>query len=48
MVFQVSAVLLLPILWGIDGIWISIVAAELMAVVFTAVFLIRKRNQYHF
>jgi Na+-driven multidrug efflux pump len=42
LVFQVSAVLLLPMIWKIDGIWIFIVVAEVMAVVFTVVFLIVK------
>jgi Na+-driven multidrug efflux pump len=48
LVFQVSAVLILPLIWGIDGIWISIVVAEMIAVVFTAVFLIVKRKKYHY
>ncbi len=48
LVFQVSAILLLPMIWGIDGIWVSIVVAEMMAVVFTAVFLIIKRKRYHY
>lgn len=39
---------LLPLIWGIDGIWISIVAAELMAVVLTVIFLILKRKKYHY
>ena len=30
-VFQVAAVLLLPLIWGIDGIWYSLVVAELAA-----------------
>lgn len=48
LVFQVSAVLLLPMIWGIDGIWISIVAAEMMAVAITAVFIIVKHKKYHY
>lgn len=44
LVFQVAAVLLLPLLWGIDGVWLSIVAAELMAAVVTAVFLFALRK----
>lgn len=48
LVFQVAAVLLLPALCGIDGIWLSIVVAELMAVILSAIFLIAKRNQYHY
>ena len=35
LVFQVAAVLLFPLLWGLDGIWFSIVAAEIMAVLAT-------------
>ncbi len=48
LVFQVAAVLLLPLIWEIDGVWISIVVAEIMAVVISAVFLIAKRKKYHY
>ncbi len=48
LVFQCAAVLLLPRLWGIDGVWISIVVAEFMAVALSAAFLIGKRAKYHY
>jgi len=48
LVFEVGAVLLLPLILGIDGIWISIVVAEGIAVVFTAIFLITKQKKYHY
>lgn len=48
LVFQVSAVLLLPLIWGIDGVWISIVIAEIMAVIISALFLAAKRKKYHY
>ena len=48
LVFQVISVLLLPIIWKIDGIWISIVFAEVMSVVFTVLFLIKKRKKYQY
>ncbi len=48
LVFQVAAVLLLPALFGIDGVWFSIVAAEVMAVIFGAIFLVAKRDKYHY
>ncbi len=48
LVLQVAAVLLFPIFWGIDGIWLSIVAAELIAAGITAMFLVVKRRQYHY
>ena len=48
LIFQAAAVILLPLLWGIDGVWFSIVAAEVMAVVFSAIFLVAKRRKYHY
>ena len=48
LVFETGAVLLLPMIFGIDGIWFSIVVAEVMAVVFTSIFLITKRKKYHY
>lgn len=48
LVFQIAAVLLLPMIWGIDGIWWSIVVAELMAMVVGMIFLVLKRKQFHY
>lgn len=48
MVFQVAAVTLLPLVLGIDGIWFSIVAAEMMAMALSALFLVLKRKKYHY
>ena len=48
LVFQVAAVLLLPKLWELNGIWLSIVVAEVMAVVLSALFLLLKRKKYHY
>lgn len=46
LVFQIAAVIILPLIWGIDGIWFSIVVAEVMAVVVGAIFLIIKQKKY--
>lgn len=48
LVFQVAAVILFPIILGIDGIWISIVAAEVMSVIITVIFLVIKRKKYNY
>lgn len=48
LVFQVAAVLLLPLLWGVDGIWWSILVAEVMAVAFSVMFLVLKRKKYQY
>lgn len=44
--FQVVAVLVLPLLWQLDGIWISIVVAEVLAFMLAAVFLLAYKNRY--
>ena len=48
LVFQVLAVLLLPLAFGVDGIWVSVVVAEFMAVVVTVIFMISKKNKYNY
>lgn len=47
-VFQASAVLLLPLILGVNGIWLSVVVSEGLAVAVVAVFLIAKRSRYHY
>lgn len=46
LVFQISAVLILPLFLKTDGIFLSVAAAELAACVLTVVFLIAKRKKY--
>ncbi len=48
LVFQLAAVLLLPFIWGLDGIWFSIVTAEVMAVGVAGLFLLGKKKKYHY
>ena len=48
LLFEIAAVLLLPLWLGIDGIWLAIVTAELLAVVITVFFLVNKRKQYQY
>ncbi len=45
-VFQGAAVLLLPLLFGTDGIWLSCPAAEFASTATTALFLLAKRRRY--
>ncbi len=48
LVFQSGAVLLFPLAWGLEGIWMSIVAAEVLAAGVMALFLGGKRRVYHY
>ena len=46
LVFQVAAVMLLPLIWGVDGIWLSVAVAELAACVLGVVFIFAKRKKF--
>ncbi len=48
LVFQVAAVLVLPIFLSIDGIWLSIVVAEFLAVVVGFIFFIALKKRYQY
>ena len=47
-VFKLSAVLLLPVIWKLDGIWWAGVAAEICAFGLGLAFLLGKRKKYHY
>ena len=48
LLFQVTAVLLLPMILDINGVWVSSVIAEVMAVVFSFLFMMIKRKKYRY
>lgn len=49
LVFQIGAVLILPIVFGgINGIWSSVTIAELLTLCITITFFVRQRRKYHY
>ena len=48
LVFQVVAVLVLPIFFKLDGVWFSIIFAELVAVAVTFAFFVKMRKRYNY
>ena len=44
--FQLIAVLLLPLILGLDGVWLAMPAAELCSAIVSATFLIRNKKVY--
>lgn len=46
--FQGLAILILPYIFGIDGIWTTMLAAEGMAFVVAVFFFYKKKNEYHY
>lgn len=48
LVFQIAAVIIFPLIWEINGIWFSIVAAEAMSVVITVILFAVKKKKYNY
>lgn len=48
LLFQLGAVIILPLFIGLNGIWLAIVAAEVLALFVSIYFFASKRNVYHY
>ena len=48
LIFQSASVLILPVFFGIDGIWWAIAAAEFFAFIISTIFIFAKKNEYHY
>ena len=48
LVFEIGCLILLPIFFGVEGIWFSVVVAEVSAMVLTSVILFAKRKKYNY
>lgn len=47
-VFLVACLVLLPLLWGVDGIWLAVPIAEAMALLVSVYCLIRFKKVYEY
>ena len=48
LVFETFAVMVLPLLFGLDGIWMAALMAEIMALVLTLIFVAKMRSRYRY
>ena len=48
LVFQSTAVMLMPLVWGLDGIWWSVVGCEGMAMAVSLFFFCHHRHKFHY
>ncbi len=48
LVFQVLCVLFLPLAFGLNGIWWSVVVSDILALILTSACLVKNRNKYHY
>lgn len=46
--FQVIVVLILPIILGLNGIWLAVAVAELFTVIITVIFFVKNKNKYQY
>ena len=48
MVFQIACVFVLPLFWGVNGIWLSLIITELLALFVCVVCLLARKKQYQY
>ncbi len=48
LVFQIAGVLVLPLFFGLSGVWYSLFTAEIFAMMVTLIFYAVKRKEYHY
>jgi len=48
LVFQTAAVIVLPLIFGFEGIWFSVVAVEIAAIIVTEFFFVTNRRRYNY
>lgn len=47
-IFQITLVLILPMFWELDGIWLSVVISEFLAAILGFIFIFLKRKHYKY
>lgn len=48
LLFQIAMIFILPAILGLDGIWLAVVAAEILALIVSSIFLICNRKRYQY
>lgn len=48
LVFEIAVVMLLPIVFGVNGIWVSIIIAEIMALIVAGLFFVGLKKRYNY
>jgi putative MATE family efflux protein len=48
LIFQTSMVLILPLVWGLNGIWYSTILAEVLSVVLCIIFVFVNKKRYNY
>lgn len=48
LLFQIAMILILPMIFGLNGIWLSVVVAEILSLIISIIFLVINRKKYQY
>lgn len=48
LLFQVAMIIILPAIWGVNGIWLAVIFAEILALIVSIIFLAINRGKYQY
>lgn len=48
LLFQIAMIFILPLIWNLNGIWLAIVFAEVLALIVSIIFLVVNRKKYQY
>lgn len=48
LVFQIAMIFILPLIWGLNGIWLAVTFAEILALGVSIFFLIKNKKKYNY
>lgn len=48
LLFQIAMIFILPAIWGVNGIWLAVSFAEILALIVSTIFLIINREKYQY
>lgn len=48
LLFQIAMIFILPLIWNLNGIWLAVVFAEVLALIVSIIFLVANRKKYQY
>ena len=48
LLFQVSMIFILPVIWKLNGIWLAVAFAEILSLFVSIIFLSKNRKKYQY
>ena len=48
LIFELGAVFILPLIWGLNGVWLAVDLADILALLLSVILLYSFRSRYHY